>query len=97
MSEPKHTSAPWQRRGQQVYGPDGERRVADCRTVLPDPRNENTANAVLVRAAPELLAACEAVKLAIETSSFDRYAGAALEPAYRQLLAAIARTRGEST
>lgn len=49
----------------------------------------------LFAAAPDLLEACERAKLTIENASFDRYAGAALEPAYKQILDAISKVEGK--
>lgn len=51
------------------------------------------ATAVQIAALPDLVAACEAIKHGIETASFDRYAGAALVPAYRQVCAALEKSR----
>lgn len=70
MSELKHTPGPWQTPGDgRIFGPgeDGEN-IADA-TWWPsdDGRDsESLANANLIAAAPDLLAACEALLAASE-------------------------------
>lgn len=88
MSE-QHTPGPWHiGRRFIVYGPHGEQ-VADCSTVT-NFADENRANARLIVAAPDLLAACEKAEASLLSSNpLDFKVGLAA------IRAAIAKTRGE--
>lgn len=59
MSQAKHTPGPWQATvgGWAVFGPDY--RVANVVAATTDAELRHAANAVLIAAAPELLAACQ--------------------------------------
>lgn len=102
----KHTPGPWCLIGLHCWeyqiGAPGQGEYVGQTTALAVVRNWDCqppgeqiyANACLIAAAPELLEACRAAVTAIETSSFDRYAGAALTPACEALRAAIAKAEG---
>lgn len=67
--KPAYTAGPWHigmKPGPMIYGPKGEQ-IADMRpdrAMVPD--DENRANARLIAAAPDLLAALEALALLCE-------------------------------
>ena len=66
MAESKHTAGPWRTfNGTDVYPDDNDteatRHIADCSMAGVIGGDEQLANARLVAAAPDLLAACQAV------------------------------------
>ena len=96
-----HTPGPWE--AKRLIDRDGNPYsthyiahidIGPCMVWAPPGNVEQEANAFLIAASPDLLAACIAAKNGIETSSFDRYAAATLRPCYLQLLAAIAKAEG---
>lgn len=54
----KHTPGPWRRQGAIIWGKEIQREVARVKTFPGEPLQDN-ANARLVAASPELLAACK--------------------------------------
>jgi hypothetical protein len=58
-----HTPGPWRTRPQltQVYGREGDQRlIASCGVSAHISKEEKAANTLLIAAAPDLLAACQA-------------------------------------
>lgn len=98
----QHTPGEWTGQGHQrashaFESLDIESESGRTIASLPDyPNAEDDANARLIAAAPALLEACKLAKSAIESASFDRYAGAALTPAYNAVLQAIAQAEGST-
>ena len=94
MSTPKHTQGPWaihsQGAGFEVESGHGDI-VAQAQQVYGDRRHEvRRANAKLIAAAPELLAALEAI-----TDLYDTDEGCRSLPEYKAARAAIAKAKGE--
>ena len=86
-----HTPGPWHIEGQYIHGPDGNRFLA----VAGD--GEGIANASLIAAAPELLAALEKALESIEgQAELLRHCGAAygIGATLAQARAAIAKATG---
>ena len=103
MSEAKHTPGPWQAsdcdfRG--VYAEGGAALVATCHTTsLPEGSQANRtdvtrANARLIAAAPELLAACEAVLHQLERGEASELDPSDLLWCASCLRGSIAKARG---
>lgn len=100
MSESKHTPGPWKAYGFMITGGDF-RQVADCNMPVGTPGreedatvDEDQANARLIAAAPDLLAACEMLisdpSEEWSQTEFDRRIGAARDLAR----AAVAKAKG---
>lgn len=84
------TPLPWRQDGTHVIGPDNVV-VAVCRQAKPRCTNDAIANARLIAAAPDLLAACEAMTEHLSTT-FPPY-GTGQSP-YDKIRAAIAKAKG---
>ena len=101
MSESKHTPGPWRAYGFMITGGDF-RQVAECNMPVGTPGreedatvDEDQANARLIAAAPDLLAACEMLisdpSEEWSQTEFDRRVGAARDMAR----AAVKKAKGE--
>ena len=83
----KHTLGPWQARGFGVYAPDGRMIFHTGFGLLPVNRSEEAAaNASLIAAGPDLLAACKAAH-----SLLRKLGGTNHDPEYSELADAIAK------
>ena len=95
----EHTPGPWKRSivnrnfSPKIYGPD-DWMVADCSRIVKRSMEEETANARLIAAAPELLEALEAfANVGPEGRGFYGW-HEAYNPAIAKARAAIAKAKG---
>ncbi len=93
---PKHTPGPWHvgmKPGPLVYGPQGEQIVNMTEPMLFD--EENAENARLIAAAPDLLAALQAVIEQRNNPRRDSDDEHAYQNAFKLAFTAIAKAQGD--
>ena len=95
----QHTPGPWHigmKPGPMVYGPSGEQ-AADLRCGAMLPSDEARANLRLIAAAPELLAALEAIEAWVPSAAPDEPGGMSIMDAIDIARAAIAQAKGNAS
>jgi len=95
----KHTLGPWViGNPTEIHAPDGTRIVACCQTHDDAADDQSEANALLIAAAPDLLAALESLHdatIELDVSNSDNALVSAVEAAIAQARAAISKATGQ--
>ena len=98
MSKAKHTPGPWEIDDtNEIYAPRADRSIGDIYGELEETKHggivsEDRANGLLCAAAPDLLAALEAIVAGLGATEENDGS----KPVWRAAFAAIAKARGEA-